>query len=55
MSQFRSVKEEGSSWTSIHFVHSQTESGEMLDIEGHGYDEERQFYIVHLAKVKLIK
>jgi aminopeptidase 2 len=23
----------------------------MLQIVGHGYDEERQFYIVHLAKV----
>ena len=28
-----------------------TDTGEMLEIVGHGYDEERQFYIVHLAKV----
>ena len=30
---------------------SKTDTGEMLEIVGHGYDEERQFYIVHLAKV----
>ena len=28
-----------------------TDTGEMLEIVGHSYDEERQFYIVHLAKV----
>jgi len=31
----------------------QTDSGEMLEIVGHGYDEERQFYIVYLAKAPL--
>ena len=27
-----------------------TEDGSMVDIVGHSYDEERQFYIIHLAK-----
>ena len=29
----------------------QTDTGEMLEIVGHSYDEERQFYIVNLAQV----
>lgn len=27
----------------------QTSSGGMVEVVGHGYDEERQFYIIHLA------
>ena len=26
----------------------------MLEIVGHGYDEERQFYIVHLSEVRYL-
>ena len=38
-------------WQIYYFSLSKTDTGEMLEIVGHGYDEERQFYIVHLAKV----